>query len=122
MSVLSENGDKMQGVVTEYKEICAICGRTTEAEHHLIFGTSDRNLAERDGIKIPICNNCHNMGQRSCRIHDNPMAEKLSKISGQLAWEKEWILNELIQDKNQRKKIKREAREKFRERYRQSFL
>ena len=52
-----------KGIVTEYPEICIFCGRQAEAEHHLIFGTAGRELSERDGLKIPVCNNCHNMGQ-----------------------------------------------------------
>ena len=80
-----------KGIVTEYPEICIFCGRQAEAEHHLIFGTAGRELSERDGLKIPVCNNCHNMGQKLCRIHENPMAERLSKMLGQAIWEKEWI-------------------------------
>lgn len=34
----------MKGIVTEHSEICFICGRQTEAEHHLIFGTAGREL------------------------------------------------------------------------------
>ena len=62
-----------KGIVTEYPEICIFCGRQAEAEHHLIFGTAGRELSEKDGLKIPVCNNCHNMGQKLCRIHENPM-------------------------------------------------
>ena len=61
-----------KGIVTEYPEICIFCGRQAEAEHHLIFGTAGRELSEKDGLKIPVCNNCHNMGQKLCRMHENP--------------------------------------------------
>lgn len=27
-----------KGIVTDYPEICFICGRPSEAEHHLVFG------------------------------------------------------------------------------------
>ena len=75
-----------KGIVTEYPEICIFCGRQAEAEHHLIFGTAGRELSEKDGLKIPVCNNCHNMGQKLCRIHENPMAEKLSKMLGPVSY------------------------------------
>ena len=52
----------MKSIVTEHSEICFICGRQTEAEHHLVFGTAGRELSEKDGLKVPVCNNCHNMG------------------------------------------------------------
>lgn len=68
-----------------------------------------------DGLKIPVCNNCHNMGQKLCRIHENPMAERLSKMLGQAIWEKEWISANNQQES-------RKAREAFRKRYGRSYL
>ena len=104
-----------KGIVTEYPEICIFCGRQAEAEHHLIFGTAGRELSEKDGLKIPVCNNCHNMGQKLCRIHENPMAERLSKMLGQAIWEKEWISANSQQES-------RKAREAFLRRYGRSYL
>jgi len=78
-----------KGIVTEYKSICFFCGDPAECEHHLLFGNGTRPLAEKDGLKVPSCNRCHNMGAISERIHDNPMAEKLSKMLGQAIFEKE---------------------------------
>lgn len=46
-----------KSIVTEYKGICFFCGRQAEGEHHLIFGTAGRELSEKDGLKVPICNN-----------------------------------------------------------------
>lgn len=75
-----------KSIVTEYNNICFFCGCVAECEHHLLFG-SRRELAEQDGLKVPICNRCHNMGKVTERIHNNPMAEKLSKILGQVIFE-----------------------------------
>lgn len=114
-----------KGIVTEYTEICIFCGRQAEAEHHLIFGTAGRELSEKDGLKIPVCNNCHNMGQKLCRIHENPMAERMSKIIGQLAWEREWMLQNTvaINNKGQMEKVERNAvRSQFMKRYGRSYL
>ena len=77
----------MKGIVTEYENICIICGRAAEAEHHLIFGTAGRNLSEKYGLKVPICNGCHTLNEKCRRIHDNPIAEKLSKMLGQAIFE-----------------------------------
>lgn len=112
-----------KGIVTEYPEICIFCGRQAEAEHHLIFGTAGRELSEKDGLKIPVCNNCHNMGQKLCRIHENPMAERLSKMLGQAIWEKEWILanGSYVEMPNTQQESKK-AREAFRKRYGRSYL
>jgi len=107
----------MKSIVTDYKEICAICGKPSEADHHLVFGNGLRRLSEADGLKIPICNKCHNMGIACSKIHDNSMAEALSKIVGQLAWEKEFYKN------NTRAFIDEDpARDAFRKRYGRSYL
>ena len=90
-----------KSIVTDYEKICFFCGRPAECEHHLIFGRGRRKLAEEDGLKVPSCHNCHNMG----RIHDNPMAEFLSKALGQAIYEG-----------------KIGSREEFRARYGKSYL
>ena len=94
-----------KSIVTDHDNICAICGRPAECEHHLIFGTAGRELSEKDGLKIPMCNGCHNMNEKLRRIHDNPMAEKLSKMLGQAIYES-----------------KIGTREEFQERYGRSYL
>jgi len=94
-----------KGIVTSYSGICFFCGNPAECEHHLLFGKGIRPLAEEDGIKVPSCNRCHNIGMVKERIHDNPMAEKLSKMLGQAIYEKEIG-----------------TREDFRKRYGKSYL
>ena len=95
----------VRSIITEYDDICIFCGRQAECEHHLIFGTAGRELSEKDGLKVPSCNNCHNMADKLHRIHDNPMAEKLSKMLGQAVFES-----------------KIGTREDFRNRYGRSYL
>lgn len=94
-----------KGIVTEYAKICIFCGRPAECEHHLLFGTGIRKLAEEDGLKVPSCNDCHTMGGNMTRLHGNPIAEKLSKMLGQAIYEA------YIGD-----------RESFRRRYGKSYL
>lgn len=95
----------MQSIVTEYRENCIFCGRPTNEEHHLLFGSASRRLAEEDGLKVPCCENCHTQNEVRCRVHDNPMAEKLSKMLGQAIYE-----------------AKIGSREDFRRRYGVSYL
>lgn len=71
----------------------------------MIFGTATRQLCEEDGLTVPVCNACHNMGSQLSRIHDNPMAEKLSKMLGQAIYES-----------------RIGTREEFRRRYGKSYL
>lgn len=103
---------KTKSIITKYRN-CAFCGRPCETEHHLLFGSSMRRLAEQDGLKLPACDNCHTLNAVKERIHDNPMAEKLSKMCGQLAFEKQKVVEGMSED---------DARELFRKRYGQSFL
>lgn len=74
-------------------EVCVICGRPKECSHHLIFGNSQRNLATVDRLTIDMCNSCHNMATKPVdRIHENRMAEKLSKMLGQAIFERDYII------------------------------
>lgn len=102
-----------EGIITKYNEYCMFCGRPTTTKHHFLFGNGMKGLAEKDGIKGPVCDDCHTMNRAIEKIHDNIMAEKLSKICGQLAWEKRCVANGCTED---------EARELFRKRYDISFL
>lgn len=76
------------------KEIhyCHFCGRAEAKKHHLVFGSGVRDLADQDNLYLYACSDCHVTGERpEDRIHDNPMAEKLSKMLGQCMWEKNYI-------------------------------
>lgn len=97
-----------------YSGYCAFCGRplVNRTYHHLIFG-SGRAKAEEDGLKIPACDECHTMNRNTEKIHGNIMAEKLSKMLGQMAYEKQKVAEGVSTDA---------AREEFRRRYGKSFL
>ncbi len=103
----------MDSIITDVKDYCFFCGRTEDCDHHFIFGSGKRPLSEEDGLKVPICNKCHTMGKIDERIHDNTMAMKMSKIIGQLAWERKTIASGISPDC---------ARELFRKRYGKSYL
>ena len=105
----------MKSVLTKYNGFCIFCGKPTQTEHHLLFGIGIRELAEEDGVKMPVCDVEHNMAGGTRQIHDNSIAEKLSKIAGQLAWEKEYYRSRYGNEDDP-------AREAFRERYGRSYL
>ena len=96
------------------EKICPMCKRKyAQARHHLIFGSSLRRLADEDALYLDLCDDCHNMGKLTERIHDNPAAEALSKMLGQAIWE----MNDIAKGSTAL-----EARDHFLERYGQSFL
>ena len=64
----------------------------------MIFGKG-RQFAESWGLKVPICASCHTRSERLCdRIHDNTMAEKLSKMLGQAIYERDRALEGMSQN------------------------
>lgn len=99
-----------------FKDYCFFCGcPVIGREHHLVFGSANRQKADEDGLKVPICDHCHTIGKLWERIHDNTMAEKLSKMFGQAIFERNALANKEVQTID-------EAREKFRRRYGQSYF
>lgn len=115
---------KRKSIVTEFDDISAFSGAPAQARHHLIFGRGLRELAEEDHLWIPLTHAEHNMnpnGQR-WQVHENAPAEALSKIAGQLAWEKEYIANTLSTTEELKAIMYKEAREEFRKRYGRSWL
>lgn len=110
-----------KSIITNYDKISTFSGLPAECEHHCIFGNGLRELAEEDGLKIYLLNCEHNMSSKGTinQIHGNPAAEKLSKMLGQIAWEKKFIANRYGLPFDD---IEEEAREAFRDRYGQSWL
>ena len=53
------------------------------------------------------------------QIHGNPAAEKLSKMLGQMAWERQFVIDRYSQPFDD---IGQEAREAFIQRYGKSYL
>ena len=99
----------------EYAMYCFFCGTPSiHGEHHFLFGRGIKNLAEEDGIKAHTCDRCHVCGNKLERVHDNPMAEKLSKMFGQAIYERNVIASGEV-------KTIDAAREMFRKRYGQCY-
>ena len=95
-------------MITHYREYCLFCGKPREDIHHVICGRGYKRLADEDGLTAPVCRSCHEA------IHRSEIAMKLSKMLGQMAWEKHLIATEGVSED--------EAREQFRIRYSRSWL
>lgn len=111
----------MKSRVTNYEQYSAFSGTPSECKHHLIFGGALRKLADEDGLYIGLTNAEHNLSPKGTinQIHGNPAAEHLSKIAGQLAFERNYLIDkyELPFDN-----WGEEAREAFRQRYGKSYI
>lgn len=105
-----------KSIVTEFEDISAFSQAPAECHHHLVYGRGLRELADEDGLWIPLTNAEHNMSPDGLlyQIHSNPTAEKLSKMLGQMAWEKNAIYQTGCNPA--------EARQFFRNRYGISYL
>ncbi len=112
-----------KSILTEYEDISVFSGKPAECKHHLLFGRGIRELADKDGLFIPLTHVEHNLSPHGTinQIHGNPAAEKLSKICGQLAYEKHWIV-EFIHEHFKYDGVEEKAREAFRNRYGESYL
>lgn len=108
----------MKSILTKYEDLSVFSGLPKQSDHHLVFGYGKRELSERYGLKIPLRNAEHNLspGGTINQIHGNPAAEKLSKICGQLAYEKEWYRQMVF------KGLEDPAREDFRKIFGESYL
>ena len=108
-------------IITKFENISAFSQGPAECIHHCIFGRGLRELADEDGLWIPLMNCEHNMSSKGTiyQIHGNPAAEKLSKMVGQLAWEKHYIAEKYSLPFTD---IEAEAREAFINRYGRSWL
>ena len=119
-----------KSMVTNYEQYSVFSGTPTTTRHHLCFGRGMRELAEQDGLWIPVLDREHNMSSKGTinQIHGNPAAEALSKIAGQLAYERVYLAKKLANvnkdglDEQTVDEWLEEAREAFRKRYSRSYL
>jgi len=117
-----------KSIVTAYMRISAISGNLAQETHHLIWGRGGalRSLADKDGLTIPLTIREHTGaagGKVIERIHDNPMAEHLSKMLGHGSGRKrgsgqacvpEAVRRELfIADKGEKHRMKRQTMEEY---------
>ena len=93
-------------MITEYADYCILCNRPRTDIHHCVFGVGRRNLADEDGLTMPLCDSCHRA------IHQGKM-QTLSKIIGQLLYERNKCAEGMTVE---------EARLSFQRRYFESYL
>jgi hypothetical protein len=68
-------------------EVCHICHLVTECNsHHVYFGTANRKMSERYGMKVWLCPYCHTIGKNS--VHHNRDVDLKLKQEYQTLFEK----------------------------------
>ena len=62
---------------------CYLCGTIGPVEaHHCIHGTANRRLADKDGLIVNLCPECHR------ELHDKGMSDDLLKRIAQEQWQR----------------------------------
>jgi Zn-finger protein len=104
-------------MITQYDSYCLICAKPKDDIHHCLKGHKQRHLADEDGLMIPLCRECHE------QVHKKKELNILVEIIGQLAWEREYLINrQILPFDDSHDEISDEAREAFRTRYGRSYL
>lgn len=74
----------MKSIIQNKKE-CYLCKTTVSLnEHHIFFGTANRKLSEKDGLKVFLCLE-HHKGQAG--VHNNRDLDVFFKQIAQKRWE-----------------------------------
>lgn len=104
--------NKTQSIITEYMNLCLVCGSPNVEVHHVIHGTANRKYADADGLVVPLCPE-HHRGNNGVHGHNNAFDVAL-EIIGQIAWERKKIADTGMDIE--------EVRKEFRKRYGQSWI
>jgi hypothetical protein len=100
-------------MITKYNDFCIICGKPKDDIHHIFKGHKQRHLADEDGLMIPLCREHHSA------VHQHKELNVLCEIIGQLAWEREYLIENTQLPFDD---LSEEARDAFRYRYGRSYL
>lgn len=91
---------KWKSILQDEPESCYICGYKAHHKHHCVGGTARRKLAEKDGLYVRLCVQCHQ------DLHDHSENEIRLKRIAQIEWMEHYHKTE----------------EEWRERYIKSYL
>lgn len=61
-------------------ENCFICGRYATDCHHAIHGIANKKIADKDGLTVMLCRNCH------ANLHDKGNFDRELQRIAQLRW------------------------------------
>lgn len=92
----------MKSIIQKEKR-CIVCHNPNTEEHHIFFGTANRKLSEKYGLKVYLCSK-HHTGTRG--------------VHGKNGKELDTYLKQLAQSRFEEK----ESREKFRQIFGISYL
>ena len=74
-----------KSIMVDDKEHCVFCFSSNIEEHHVFFGTANRDKAEKYGLTIPLCTKHHTGSGDS--PHKNRIIDLALKCWGQTVYE-----------------------------------
>lgn len=106
----------MESIMPTTKGVCYICGAETHTEsHHIFFGTANRRISEREGLKVWLCHECHRSGKHAvhrCRATDINLRKEAQEV-----WETKYKRSYTYENHEDEA-----AREEFRRLFGRSYL
>lgn len=75
----------MQSILVDDTEYCIFCSSNNVEEHHVFFGTSNRAVADKYHLTVPVCNK-HHTGSAECP-HKNRIIDLALKCWAQSIYE-----------------------------------
>lgn len=69
----------MKSIIHDNDE-CYICGAYASETHHCIHGFANRRIADRDGLTVRLCHQCH------ANLHDKGWYDKDLQKLAQVRW------------------------------------
>lgn len=79
-----------RSIMHDKEEGCLLCGNPYTEEHHVIFGTADRKLSEKYGLKVYLCAE-HHRGNKG--VHHNAKLDLKLKQMAQLRFQEVYDLD-----------------------------
>lgn len=82
----------VRSIITDDLENCYICGRPADHIHHVIYGTGNRSVSDREGLIVGLCWECHT------RVHAKPNKgmDLLLKTDAEKAYRKDHSFEEWV--------------------------
>lgn len=84
-----------KSIIQINKEECYLCSGRASEEHHCIYGTANRKLSEKYGLKVYLCINCHRTGNKA--VHKNYFTDIKLKQIAQKMFENKYSHEEYMQ-------------------------
>ena len=85
----------MESIMPTDRDTCYICGCFLDTwnrhEHHIFYGSANRKISEREGLKVFLCKECHTQGKHAVHRRPNKGYDEMLRKDAQTLWEERYI-------------------------------